>query len=207
MAANAGLRLIQFAREPLPGRVKTRMMPHLSPERAADLHCELVRWTTSALISAGLGPVELAVAGNTGHDLFQHCLWLGVEGLSLQRGSDLGERMYNAISNGLGRCDRVILVGSDCPGIDRAYLLQAEAALNDSDLVLGPATDGGYVLIGANLVCPEIFQGIAWGTETVLADTRRSIRAAGMSWAELPPLADIDRPEDLAIWEEVVKGG
>ena len=204
MAASAAdCLLVQFAREPVAGAVKTRMIPHLSPEQAMTLHCELVRWTAVTLVSAGLGPVELAVAGQTGHALFQECCRAGVTSVSCQRGRDLGERMYNAISAGLNRCERVILVGSDCPGIDRAYLMRARDALDHSELVLGPATDGGYVLIGARMVLPEIFHGITWGTASVLAETRRALLATGVTWAELPTLADIDRPDDLALWEQV----
>jgi glycosyltransferase A (GT-A) superfamily protein (DUF2064 family) len=81
--------------------------------------------------------------------------------------------------------------------------MQARDALDYSELVLGPAIDGGYVLIGARMVLPEIFHGITWGTASVLAETRRALLATGVTWAELPTLADIDRPDDLALWEQV----
>ncbi|MCB1709492.1 MAG: TIGR04282 family arsenosugar biosynthesis glycosyltransferase, partial [Halioglobus sp.] len=154
MAADRdGCLLIQFAREPVAGAVKTRMIPQLTPQQACDLHSELVLWTAGRLAAARLGRVELAVAGDRGHALFQRCLGLGVAGLSAQRGADLGERMHNALLDGLTRFERVLLVGSDCPGIDRAYLVQALAALEQAEVVLGRAEDGGYVLIGARRVC------------------------------------------------------
>lgn len=192
---------IQFARQPVAGAVKTRMMPRLTPEQALALHCELVLWTAGTLVRADLGPVELAVAGDVQHALFERCRALGVEGLVGQQGEDLGERMYNALARGLERCERVVLVGSDCPGIDRDYLVQAVAGLDRADVVLGPATDGGYVLIGVRAVCRELFEGIPWGTSAVFSETVRRLGQLHWPWVTLPPLADIDRPEDLVLWE------
>jgi rSAM/selenodomain-associated transferase 1 len=201
MAADpAGCLFIQFAREPAVGAVKTRMIPHLSPVEACALHGELVLWTAGTLVGAGLGRVELAVAGATEHSLFQRCLRLGVAGLGCQQGADLGERMYNALATGLARFEQVVLVGSDCPAIDADYLTRALAALGQAEVVLGPAADGGYVLIGARRVRREVFEGIPWGTAAVFAETAQRLRRLDMSWLELPTLVDIDRPEDLAHW-------
>ena len=192
--------LIQFAREPVAGAVKTRMVPHLSPGAACALHCELVLRTCGTLVAAGLGRVELAVAGNAGHPLFERCRALGVAGISAQRGRGLGARMYRALQEGLGRFERVVLVGSDCPGIDRDYLARALDALDRAELVLGPAMDGGYVLVGCRRVHREMFAGIPWGTASVYAETANALRQLGIEWETLPPLADIDRPEDLPAW-------
>ena len=192
--------LIQFARAPAAGAVKTRMLPHLSPRQACDLHCELVSWTCRRLTSAGLGAVELAVAGGTGATLFRECRAAVVSAVYRQCGRDLGERMYRAILGGLARHDRVILVGSDCPWIDRTYLQSALEALDVAPLVLGPALDGGYVLIGARQVRPELFSRISWGSGAVLAQTRKRLEALGWGWRELPALQDVDRPEDLDAW-------
>ena len=136
--------LIQFAREPLPGLVKTRMLPELSPEQACELHRELVFWTADILTASQLGRVELAVAGNTEAPLFRQCEKLGVRAVRRQSGKDLGERMYNALAEGLERFAKVILVGSDSPQLDRDYLLSAIGGLEENDVVLGPAKDGGY---------------------------------------------------------------
>jgi rSAM/selenodomain-associated transferase 1 len=192
--------IIQFAREPVVGAVKTRMIPHLSPEEACALHSELVLRTAATLVGAALGPVELWVAGDDQHTLFERCRCLGVACLQGQQGRDLGERMYRALADGLDRFERVLLVGSDCPGMDRDYLARAVAALDRADVVLGPAMDGGYVLIGARRVEAEVFEGVAWGTSAVFAETTQRLRGLGLRWAELPPLRDIDRPEDLALW-------
>lgn len=202
------LLLIQFAREPVAGEVKTRMMPELSALQACDLHCELVRWTCGQLVDSGIGPVELAVAGDPGHPLFSALP--GLAGIARQRGGDLGERMYRALADGLRRYRKVLLVGSDCPFIDGDYLAAAEAALDARSLVLGPAEDGGYVLVGAactgtgrtgtGTVCREMFENISWGSDSVCAQTRERLRQLDHQWAELPVLADIDRPADLPRW-------
>ncbi len=123
------------------GAVKTRMIPHLSPQEACALHSELVLWTAATLVGAALGPVELAVAGDGRNTPCLNAVggwgWRCLQG---QQGGDLGERMYNALADGLDRFERVVLVGSDCPGIDADYLARAAAALDRADVVLGPAT-------------------------------------------------------------------
>jgi rSAM/selenodomain-associated transferase 1 len=177
------------------------MMPHLSAAGARDLHCELVRWTCRRLLGSGLGEVEVHVAGEVDQPLFAECRSLGAANIVQQRGAGLGERMYNAILGGLERYRSVILVGSDCPGINAAYLRRAAFALNEAPLVLGPATDGGYVMIGARAIEPDIFHDIPWGTDRVYARTRAALSRKGSVWAELPALTDIDRPGDLPVWE------
>lgn len=200
VAERAACLLIQFAREPVEGAVKTRLIGALSPGQACELHCALVRRTCDTLLAAGLGDVELAVTGSIGHPLFTACLEQGVRGLTRQCGGDLGERMYNAMADGLARYERVLLVGSDCPAIDAAYLEEALRSLDHVPVVLGPALDGGYVLIGGRRVEPDLFSGISWGGDRVYVQTQERLRALGLRWAELPALADIDRPADLVHW-------
>lgn len=195
------LLLIQFTRAPREGHVKTRLIPHLGATGACELHCELTLWTCRQLLASKLGPVELAVDVDAGHPLFDRCLAEGVMRISVQRGADLGARMHDALQQGLSRFEAVILVGSDCPGIDLAYLKQAAAALRDVAVVLGPATDGGYVLIGARRVSESLFSGIPWGGDQVYAKTLEALEKAGLDWAALPTLADIDRPSDISVWE------
>ena len=203
MAAKPGCLFIQFAREPVVGAVKTRMNPHLSPEQACQLHCELVLWTCRNLLAAGQGAVELCVAGETDHPLFQRCRESGVAAVTRQHGANLGERMYEALVEGLSRYSSVVLVGSDCPGIDGAYLAGALQGLQEAPLVFGPANDGGYVLVGASRVVPEIFAGISWGSDRVYGQTVAALQGLGLPWRELPFLADIDRPEDLPLWQAI----
>lgn len=195
--------LVQFAREPRPGGVKTRMMPQLSAREACDLHCELVLWTCARLVESGVGDVELCVAGDTADALFAQCLSLGAARVSSQRGADLGERMLGAIRRGLRDYRKVLLVGSDCPALSAGYLWRAAAALDETPVILGPAADGGYVLIGATRIEAAVFADIAWGSGDVFAATRRNLAAAGIGYDVLPELADVDRPEDLAAWEAV----
>ena len=195
--------LIQFARSPVLGAVKSRMMPHLSPEDALALHCELVRWTSRNLVRSRLGPVQLAVAGDKSHALFETCRSLGVSEIVSQSGDGLGERMYSALRAGLEHHDAVVLVGSDCPGLDRAYLAGAVRSLKRAEIVLGPASDGGYVLIGARKISPEVFSDIDWGTASVYRQTVERLDGAGIAWHALPINRDIDRPEDLAYWEAI----
>lgn len=198
--------LVQFAREPVPGRVKTRMMPHLGPQAACELHCELVDWTCRQLLAAGLGPVELCVAGNPRAELFARLRDLGVARVTRQKGSDLGERMLRALQCGLARHEGVVLVGSDCPALSPGYLAAAVAALETAPVVLGPAQDGGYVLIGARRVVPAIFEGVEWGGAGVYRRTVANLEGAGLDFRALPPLADVDRPEDLPAWEALRDG-
>ena len=192
---------IQFARAPLAGKVKTRMIPHLTPLQACELHCDLVLWTARELVNSRLGTVELSVAGDPAHPLFERCLQLGVDTLTRQSSQDLGQNMHRAILAGLAAYSKVVLVGSDCPAIDKAYLGKAVRALEVAPLVFGPARDGGYVLIGARQICWEVFASIDWGTATVYAETLARLRELNWGWEELPPLADIDRPADQAIWQ------
>lgn len=203
MDADSDTLLIQFARAPVAGQVKTRMIPRLSASEACELHCELVLWTCRTLLNCGLGRVQLAVAGDSSAALFLRCQELGPLQLTQQRGEDLGERMFHAIDDALCCHSRVLLLGSDCPAIDRSYLQQARAALDAAPVVLGPATDGGYVLIGAREVRRDLFEGIAWGSERVFAQTVAAIERAGLTWYQLPVMADIDRPEDLAGWRQL----
>lgn len=205
-ADESSLLLLQFTRAPQEGQVKTRMMPHLSAAGACELHRELTLWTCRQLLASGLGEVELCVAGDTHDALFGQCMAIGVSRVSQQCGSDLGARMYSAIHRSLAQYSSVILVGSDCPGIDGAYLRQAVTALLAAPVVLGPAADGGYVLIGARSITPDIFQDIPWGSDQVYSATSLALERAGVNWRELPCLTDIDRPEDLPVWEALKRG-
>lgn len=204
-AESAATLLIQFAREPVAGQVKTRMIPALGEDEACELHCELVRWTTHCLLASGIGSVRLAVTGDTQHPLFLDCLASGVDDVLPQQGADLGERMFTAIRDALESYQRVILVGSDCPGLDAGYLEQAVTALDTSPLVLGPAQDGGYVLIGARHISQALFKGVEWGTDQVFQQTVARLAGLGWDWRELPLRSDIDRPEDLPQWHALAR--
>jgi glycosyltransferase A (GT-A) superfamily protein (DUF2064 family) len=114
--------------------------------------------------------------------------------------------MATALDSALERADRAVLIGTDCPGYHGAYLSAALDALTDHDAVLGPAADGGYVLIGLRRPAAALFAGMPWGTDAVLAGTRSALASLGWSWVELPTLSDLDRPEDLAQVPDLLAG-
>jgi hypothetical protein len=135
--------------------------------------------------------------------------WLGADLLyRAQSSGDLGHRMAHAFQEAFqAGMDRVVVIGSDCPGITDTILLRAFRALTHTDVVLGPALDGGYYLIGLRRFISRLFVDIPWGTETVLAQTRQVVRDLGFSLELLEYLGDVDRPEDLSIWEKESKYG
>jgi len=187
--------LLVFARSPRPGRVKTRLVPLLGAQGAARLHARLVERTLSTAVAAGLGRVYLYCTPGTGGAFFKKMQKRFGVRLRPQSRGDLGERMYNA----LRRYPCAVLIGSDCPALKPADLRAAARALReDADVVLAPAEDGGYPLIGLRRVSRRLFDGIAWGGPQVLAQTRRRLRAMGWRWKELRTLWDVDRPEDVA---------
>lgn len=183
-----------FARAPVPGAVKTRLIPALGAEGAAALQAKLLFRTLEMATRASMAPVQLWCAPDCRHAAFQD--WPGVS-RHVQQGADLGERMAHALAAGLRSAQRVVLIGTDCPALDANGLHQAIARLADHDVVLGPAEDGGYVLVGWRRPV-ALFAGIDWGSEQVLDQTRARLRAAGASWHELPVLWDVDRPADVA---------
>lgn len=189
--------IAQLARAPVPGRVKTRLLPHLSPLRAAQLHAALVLYVCRRLCRAG--PLQLWVTGDEGAPVFADCLAAGAERLCRQQGADLGERMLHIVQQVLEDHDKVILVGSDAPALDGDYLQRARAALEHSEVVFGPAADGGYVLLGLSRPVPELFSGIPWGTHRVLQRSLEVLDRIGVSSSLLESLPDIDRPEDLRL--------
>jgi rSAM/selenodomain-associated transferase 1 len=200
-------RILIFAKAPVPGQVKTRLIPTLTPRMAAKLHGRLVRETVARLAGAGLAPIELWCSPDTLHPLFLELA--RTYGLSLHRqeGADLGERMSEAFANALTRGGEVVLLGTDCPSLDGAYVSAALAALEGSDAVLGPAEDGGYVLLGLKRSAPEIFLNMPWGTARVAALTRERLASLGWKWAELPALWDLDRPQDLERYSSLFNAG
>jgi uncharacterized protein len=189
--------IIVFARAPQPGAVKTRLIPLLGPEGAAALNARLVKHTLATVRKAALGAVELHCAPDCDDDFFRFCSNRYRVDLVAQTDGDLGARLAAAVSAALAVHGRVLLIGSDCPALTARHLRQANQALLDgAATVLVPAEDGGYVLLGLTRSDKRLFEGIAWGSDTVLADTRARLRALGWRSHELEPLWDVDRPED-----------
>jgi rSAM/selenodomain-associated transferase 1 len=177
--------VIVFSRAPVPGRVKTRLAARIGDWRAARLHLRRTHRAVRTAHAAGCGPVELHVtAPHAAFDTYKKVL--------LQKGRDLGERMYRA----LRRHRRAILIGSDCPALAPRDLRRAARLLCAGyRVVLLPTEDGGYALIAARAAPRAIFEGVAWGESRVFEETAE--RLAGTRWARLRTLRDVDRPEDL----------
>lgn len=190
--------LICFAREPIPGQVKTRLIRALGPEGATRLYRSLLGVALEAAAAVPGVHRELWCAGAP--PCGGVCAELASRynlRLRHQPEGDLGRRMEAALREALTRGEPAVLIGSDCPAYTPGYLASAFAALESADVALGPAADGGYVLIGVRRLDPRLFAGIPWGSDQVLSRTRAALESLGWGWAELPTLRDLDRPEDL----------
>lgn len=174
----------------------TRLIPAIGAERAATLHRAMIHRTVESALASGVGPVELWCIPDTDHEVFLGLRSNSAVTLHTQVGPDLGARMHAAID---ARPGAAVVIGTDCPSLEPGDLVRASEALhaNTTDAVVTPAFDGGYVLIGVNAACTELFAGVEWGTERVLAQTRERAGTAGMRLLELAPRQDVDRPEDL----------
>ena len=194
--------VIVLAKAPQAGLAKTRLIPALGAAGAAALAARLLDDAVDRALAAKLGPVLLCGAPDLLHPAFtRHAARPGVT-LALQVGADLGERMHHALASVLDHAltapHQALLIGTDSPALSAALLRQAAATLATTDVVLVPALDGGYALIGLHRPAPGLFAGMAWSTPQVLAHTRQRLAAAGLRHIELPAVPDIDEPTDLA---------
>lgn len=200
--------VIVFAKAPVPGEVKTRLIARLGVRGAAALHAALVERTLETACAARVGRVELCCAPDESHPFFLACAQRFGVALTVQTAGDLGTRMRSAFERVVPESGRALLIGSDCPALTPGHLRDAAGALEAGhDAVLGPAEDGGYVLVGLARTSPRVFDGIGWGGPDVMRDTRARLRALGWRWHELPELWDVDRPEDLARIAERLESG
>lgn len=191
-------RLAVFVRAPVAGEVKTRLAVDLGTQAALAAHCQL---TGDALrrLTVHRRDFQVELWGSAPHVALDR--W-GLEfsiPVHLQQGGDLGERMMNCLSELCGTGKRGVIVGCDCPPIDADYVTKAFAALREHDLVLGPAEDGGYGLIGCSTWhVPQVFSGVQWGSGEVLAQTLVRAESSGLEVALLSTIWDVD---NLADWE------
>ncbi len=193
-------RLILFGRYPVPGKTKTRLIPLLGPAGAAELQRHLTEKSLVTLIQSHLAPVAFCHTGGTRRQLHS---WLGHHPVRLttQVQGDLGTRMEHALFSALNQgCNKVVLVGTDVPGMTAGHLSAAFEALSKKDIVLGSSLDGGYWLVGLRCQA-DIFRNIAWSTPDVLAQTLAVARSQRLSTALLEPLNDIDTEADLKAWQ------
>jgi rSAM/selenodomain-associated transferase 1 len=189
-----------LAKAPVAGLAKTRLIPSIGAHAAAVLQERLTERTVTTACAAETGPVTLWCAPDPSHISFRALAAQRHIDLRQQPNGDLGARMLAAMAANAGP---TLVIGSDCPAFTPQNLRKAADALRDgdqkdADVVLIPAEDGGYVLIGASRARPELFEGMIWGVPTVLADTRERIAALGLACVELPALWDVDSESDLA---------
>lgn len=195
-------RLVLFAKPPLPGRAKTRLASEIGAASAARvaealLHDTIALCESLAVRFPGEDP-KLVLAYTDQQDWFTPALshdWRLIE----QRGEDLGERIGNALLDLVAdQGDRTIFIGMDCPQMPAERVVEALAALNDADVVLGPCDDGGYYLIGMRGELPEgALDGVRWSTTEALDDTVSALEAMNLSIAEIATGYDVDTAEDL----------
>lgn len=191
--------LIIFCKAPVVGQVKTRLQPALTAEQALAAHTRLARMTMERAFRQPLCAVHLYCAPDSGHPFFQQCAKDYPLTLAVQRSGDLGAKMHQAFEETLTSYRHALLIGSDCPSLTTDDLSEALLALkNGHDAVLGPAEDGGYVLIGLNAPQPVLFENMAWGGESVMAETRERAGKAGLGLHKLGEQWDVDTPEDWA---------
>ena len=196
-------RLIIFTRYPEPGKTKTRLIPALGAEQAALLQRQMTEHTLTQvrkLHSVRPIAVEVRFAGG---DLNLMTQWLGSGDYKPQGEGDLGTRMARSLCLALEDNVNAVIIGTDCPGLNANLLHEAFDLLHLYDLVLGPAFDGGYYLLGLRSFIPELFVGINWSTAEVLQQTVAIAQQLNLSVNYLPALADVDRPEDLPVWEQI----
>lgn len=189
--------ILVFSKAPVAGQVNTRLVPYISAEQAAQLHMELTHDRLKMSTSADACTVQLWCSPDTSHRFFAECnRRYGVQ-LKAQYGNDLGERMSNALKAILGRFKKVIIIGTDAPELGRDTIYAVFDQLEQKDVVLVPAEDGGYVLLGVSRYHDEMLAGIPWGTENVLAHTLQNIERLKLDYGLAGKSWDVDRPEDL----------
>lgn len=186
--------LIIFVKKPVAGQVKTRLAVHIGEAAALRIYQALLEHTREVVSELN---AERYVYYSP--DIDQSDKWNEIACTKmLQQGNHLGERMKNAFEEIFSKAhSSALIIGSDCPGLTPAIIEEAFVLLKTHDVVAGPAADGGYYLIGMKNLYPELFKGISWSTPDVFKQTLFKIKSLKASYALLPVLSDIDRPEDL----------
>jgi rSAM/selenodomain-associated transferase 1 len=199
MADAGAWKLCIFARVPVVGQVKRRLAADIGDEAALAAHVHLVERALDACLDAGADgrwDTELWLAGPL--DNLEVTRWQDRYRVPIreQKGADLGERMSHALTFSLVEAERAVLIGCDCPGIDRRYLIDAFVALSHCDAVIGPAEDGGYGLIGLKAPHAVLFDRMPWGSDAVLAETLSRAADEGLTIRLLDGIYDVDTAAD-----------
>ena len=195
--------LLVFAREPILGRVKTRLAAGIGAEAALAVYRELLALTAAAVTQAQVpATVWLAEApAPPANAAESRPEWLGLPWRVQPAAGSLGDRMAHAFSEAFAAgAGRMVIIGTDCPGLSAELLRRAFDELATHDLVLGPADDGGYYLLGLKALQPDLFVNKDWSTATVLPDTLADAARLGLRVAQLPTLHDVDSAQDLITW-------
>jgi rSAM/selenodomain-associated transferase 1 len=185
-----------LAKAPIPGRAKSRLIPSIGAHAAAVLQERMTAQTVETALAAGVGPVTLWCSPDPRHVSFREIARRHRVPLKRQVDGDLGARMLAAFTAG-----PTLVIGTDCPAFTADHLRQAATALREADVVLIPAEDGGYVLIGTHAPHAGLFTDMVWGDTGVLVETRKRIAALQSAVVELGPLWDVDTDRDLARME------
>ena len=190
--------MLVFTRTPVAGGVKTRLSAALGDEQAVAVHTGLLRRTLELARRTRIGDIELWCTPTTRHPVLADLRDRFSLVLQMQAGADLGERMHRAMEQTLKTCRHALLIGSDCIDLsDTDIDLALDKLAEGYDVVLGPAYDGGYYLIGLSRLYTQLFTDISWGTDRVLQVTRARAALLELKLYELPVRRDLDRPEDL----------
>lgn len=191
------VRIVIFAKAPQPGFAKTRLIPVLGAQGAADLARWMLVQTVRKALAAGLGPVELCVTPSAADPVWQTLALPEAVQWSDQGEGDLGEKMARAAQRVLESGASVLLIGTDCPQLNVDHLRQAAGALGQADAALLPTFDGGYALLGLNRFHRSLFAAIGWSTAAVASETLDRFGQLGWAVHRQPMLHDIDEPADL----------
>lgn len=191
------IRIVIFAKAPVAYQAKTRLIPALGADGAAQLAKKLLSHTLQQAIAANIGAVELCVSPSIGHPVWQTLDRPAKIHYSEQGEGDLGERMARAASRVCNQGEAIILIGTDCPALNSSVLQEAAAALQQHHACMVPVSDGGYALLGLNQFHASLFQQIPWSTSAVAPLTQQRIAAQNWRLQTLSTLHDIDEPQDL----------
>ncbi len=190
--------ILVMARAPEPGRAKTRLIPALGEEGAANLHRLLVERLLHELCEGAVAPVTLCCTPDTAHPFFTQCRERYGVSLQQQQGNGLGERLHYALGSALRRSRYALVIGCDIPQLKSDDLSTAFKLLQGGkQAVISPTEDGGYALLGIALPEVRLFEQVEWGSERVMAQTRNRLGRLGWSWSELREQWDIDTPDQL----------
>ncbi len=192
--------LIIFVKNVIPGQVKTRLAATLGNDVAMDIYQQLLKNVNNKIQSLDAGKIVFY------SEFVEDDIWdSSIFKKDIQQGNDLGERMENAFKVSLAAgYKKAVIIGSDCPGIDETILNEAFEKLTGFDVIIGPARDGGYYLLGMKEMYSVLFQDIEWSTDKVLQQTLSVCSRNRLTYFQLPELSDIDEEKDLRYFKELI---